>query len=116
MSIKKITAIFDQLQLRKLEDELKAHGITGFTIHPVKGRGDYCNTYSQDQLVKNIQIEIYTSEQHVLTIAKLIMQTVDVGLQSEGLVSISSVDQMFWIHQQTPVNSEEFKYIESNDE
>jgi nitrogen regulatory protein PII len=116
MNIKKVTAIIDEIQLDKVEKELGTHGIKGFTIHPVSGRGEYCNTYSRNQLVNHVQIEIYTSESHAGPIARLIMQTADVGVQSEGLVAISSVDELFWVHKQRPVDEDDFKYFEVDHE
>tara|TARA_R110002072_G_scaffold53986_1_gene141952 strand:+ start:273 stop:407 length:135 start_codon:yes stop_codon:yes gene_type:complete len=44
MPIKKITAIIDELQWVKVEKALEVHGVTGFTVQAVKGRGNYSNT------------------------------------------------------------------------
>ncbi|AGS39647.1 P-II family nitrogen regulator [Cycloclasticus zancles] len=62
MPIKKITAIIDELQWVKVEKALEVHGVTGFTVHAVKGRGNYSNTYSKDHLVDHVQIVIYTGD------------------------------------------------------
>ena len=112
MTIKKITAIIDDLQLGAVEKALESHGVNGFTVQAVKGRGNYCNTYSRNHLVNHVQIVIYTSEQHARKIANLIMQTADVGAESEGLVEIITMDQLFWIHQQSPAVADEFNYFE----
>jgi nitrogen regulatory protein P-II 1 len=114
MTVKKITAIIDELQLATVEKALGTHGIAGFTIHPVRGRGKYCNTYSADQLVSHTQIEIYSSEQQAEKIAKLIMSTADVGAQGEGLVAITPVEQLFWVCTQQPADTDEFNYHEVN--
>jgi len=112
MLIKKVTAIIDEAQLESVENALKSHGVTGFTIYPVRGRGSYSNTFSKDGLVAHIQIVLYTSEQYVNQIAKLIMQTADVGTVDEGLVAISPVDQLFWVYKKTAVTANEFQYYE----
>ncbi len=112
MAIKKITAIIDELQLTAVETALESQGVKGFTIHPVQGRGDYCNTYSRNQLVNHAQIEIYTSVKHANKIAKLIIQTADVGAQSEGLVAITAVDQLYWVCSGDTAAANEFKYYE----
>jgi steroid 5-alpha reductase family enzyme len=44
MTIKKITAIIDEMQLDNVAKALCDHGVTGFTIHPVIGRGNYSNS------------------------------------------------------------------------
>ena len=112
MSIKKITAIIDELQLDAVEKALELHGVTGFTVQAVKGRGNYCNTYSRNHLVNHAQIVIYTGDQHARSITTLIMQTADVGAESEGLVEITSVDELFWVHEQSPAVVDEFNYFE----
>lgn len=116
MLIKKVSAIIDELQLEKVENVLGEHGVTGFSIHQVKGRGSYCNTFSRDGLVSHVQIEIYTSVKHANKIAMLIMQTADVGADSEGLVTITSVEQLFWVSQKTPVDAEAFNFYEEGDD
>ena len=110
MTIKKITAIINEMQLDNVAKALCEHSITGFTIHPVTGRGNYCNTFSKDGLVTHKQIEIYTSEKHATQIASLIMKTADVALDSEGLVAITTVDELFWVYQQTPVQVNNFNF------
>lgn len=82
------------------------------TVHAVKGRGNYSNTYSKDHLVDHVQIVIYTGDKHARRIATLIMQTADVGAESEGLVEITSVDELFWVHEQSLAVASEFKYFE----
>ena len=62
MNIKKVTAIINEMQLDNVANALCEHGVKGFTIHPVSGRGSYCNTYCKDGLVTHKQIEVYTHE------------------------------------------------------
>ncbi len=112
MSIKKITAIIDELQLVEVEKALESHGVTGFTVQTVKGRGNYCNTFSRSHLVQHVKIVIYTSTQHANKIATLIMQTAGVGAESEGLVAITAVDELFWVNKQSPAVADEFNYFE----
>ena len=76
MTIKKITAIINEMQLDNVAKALCEHGVTGFTIHPVSGRGNYCNTFSD----------------------------------SEGLVAITTVDELFWVYQQTPAQIDDFNF------
>ncbi|AOW75707.1 hypothetical protein A3Q34_01785 [Colwellia sp. PAMC 20917] len=64
MTIKKITAIIDEMQLDNVEKALCDHGVTGFTIHSVKGRGNYCNNYTKDGRVVCKKFEVYTSGEH----------------------------------------------------
>ena len=112
MKIKKVTAIINEMQLDNVASVLCEHGVEGFTIHPVSGRGNYCNSFSQDGLVTHKQIEIYTTDNHAKKIASLIMKTADVALDSEGLVAITSVDELYWVFQKTPAQIKDFNFIE----
>jgi len=114
MAIKKVIAIIDELVLDAVEDALEAHGVRGFTIHPVKGRGNYCNTFTKNKLVNHSQIELYTSEASADKIASLIMKIADVGGESEGLVAINAVEQLHWVNGQKAASDEEFKFFEVN--
>ncbi|TMM42404.1 P-II family nitrogen regulator [Colwellia ponticola] len=112
MKLKKITAIINEIQLDNVAKALNAHGVKGFTIHPVSGRGNYCNTYSKDGLVTHKQIEVYTVDIHAQKVAGLIMEIADVGLDSEGLVAITSVDELLWVYEKTPAQSSDFNFID----
>jgi nitrogen regulatory protein P-II 1 len=110
MKIKKITAIIGEMQLDNVSKALCEHGVTGFTIHPVTGRGNYWNTFSKDGLVTHKQLEVYTTEEHAAKVASLIMKTADLELENEGLVAITSVDELFWVYQQTPAQADDFNF------
>lgn len=110
MTIKKITAIIDEMQLDNVAKALCDHGVTGFTLHPVTGRGNYSNTFSNDGLVNHKQIEVYTSEEYATQVAHLIMKTADVAVDGEGLVAITSVDELFWVYQQTSAQISDFNF------
>jgi len=116
MKIKKITAIIDDMQLEAVEHALETHGVTGFTVHVVRGRGKYNNyLYTRDQSVSHSQVEIYTSQDHVEKIAQLIMQVAAVGLVSEGLVAITEVEQLNWVYEQKRASEEDFNYFSSDE-
>jgi len=114
MKVKKITAIIDDQQLEAVEHALETHGVTGFTVHAVSGRGKYNNyLYTRDPLVSHSQVEIYTSQDHVEKIAELIMRIAAVGLVSEGIVAITEVEQLNWGDEQKSASEEDFNYFSS---
>ena len=113
MTIKKITAIINELQLEDVERALLSHGVSGFTVTEVRGRGKYCNNYSQDQMVTHAQLEIYANDKCASKIATLIMETTDVGATCEGLIAISPVDELFWVYQQTLVTDNDFNFYDN---
>jgi nitrogen regulatory protein P-II 1 len=114
MSIKKVTAIINEMQLDNVAEALCEHCVTGFTIHPVTGRGNYWNKFSKGGLVTHKQIEVYTSNEYAAQIASLIMKTADIAFDSEGLVAITTVDELFWVYQQTPAQVKDFNFNESS--
>lgn len=114
MSIKKVTAIINEMQQGELEKALESHGVTGFSVHSIKGRGEYCNTYSNNHLICHSQFDIYTSDEHAEKVAQLIMHTTNAGASSKGLVAISSVDKFYWIRNQQASTAEEFNYFEND--
>ncbi|WP_339773543.1 P-II family nitrogen regulator [uncultured Paraglaciecola sp.] len=112
MSVKKVIAIVNELRLDTIESALGAHGVTGFSIHPVMGRGNYFNTFPKNNLVKHIQIEVFTSDKHSTKIAELIMSKAHVGASNEGLVAVISVDELFWISEQKAISDDQYQYFD----
>ena len=68
MAFKKVTAIVDEFRLETIELALQAHGVSGFSIHSVKGRGHYFNPSTRDGLVNHIVISAYTTT-HMLKLS-----------------------------------------------
>ncbi len=116
MKLKKITAVIGDLQLESVQHALEAHGVSSFTVSTVRGRGKYSNLYSQDQLVSHIQMEVYTSAEHVDKIARLIMTSAEIGSISVGFVAVTDVEQLLWVHEQRAVSEEDFDFSEATAE
>lgn len=114
MKISKITAIFSEFRLTEVEETLVQHGIKGFTLHPVRGRGRYFDAFNENHLVKHIQIEVYSPEKHARDIAQLIVEAAHVNTDSEGLVSILPVNELLWIHDKRSVIDNDFDFVERN--
>ena len=112
MSLKKVTAIFDELRLSNVEDAMRKHSITGYTVHKTEGRGNYVDTYNKNNLSPHIQMDIYTSDKYATKVAKVIINTAYANTEDEGLVSITSVDELFWIHTKQLAQEDEFKILE----
>lgn len=49
MQINKVTAIFDDFRLKDVEETLIRHGVKGFTLHPVRGRWRYFDSFNDNQ-------------------------------------------------------------------
>jgi nitrogen regulatory protein P-II 1 len=98
--------------LEAVEAALIGHGIRGFTVHPVKGRGAYFDAYNRDHLTTHIRLLTYTSEKNARVVAQVIMNAAHAGTDNEGLVRISPVDEVYWIHTKQCCDENDFDFHE----
>ena len=112
MAFKKVTAVVDEFRLEAIEQALVAHGVSGFFIHSVEGRGHYFNPYKRDGLVNHVVINIYTTDTHAKAIAPMLMKAADLGVASEGLIAITPVEELYWIKENRPASEDELNYFE----
>jgi nitrogen regulatory protein P-II 1 len=110
MSLKKVSAIFNGMEKSKLEAAFLRAGVCGYTIHDVRGHGVYNQAYGQKELVEHLQVDIFTSAECAHAIANLIVETVSVNADSEGLVAILPVDALYWIHTKEKASATEFNF------
>lgn len=110
MSLKKVSAIFNEMEKDKLQSAFLKAGIFGYTIHDVRGHGVYNQQYGQTDLVDHLQVDIYTSAECAHSIAEFIIETVSVNADSEGLVAILPVEELYWIHTKEKVTDNEFEF------
>jgi nitrogen regulatory protein P-II 1 len=108
MKINKITAIFDECRLKDVVETLIRHGVKGFTLHPVRGCGYYFDSFNEDHLIRNIQMEIYAKAEQAKNIAQLIVDAAHVNADSEGLVCIVPVNDLLWIHDKRSATYNDF--------
>jgi len=114
MALKKISAIFSSLKLDKVEEALLQHGAKGFTVHEVKGRGAYFDSYNLDPLTPQTLVEVYTSEANVATIILAICEAACLGFNHGGLVSILPVEELYWINEGRCCQDSDFETGQSN--
>jgi len=112
MPFAKVSAIFNEFRLPHVERALIKHGITTFTLTTVQGRSEHFNDLNNKHLVKSIQMDIYTQKDQADAIARLITKTAHVNAESEGLVAILPVSQLYWVHDQRQANSNDFTFKE----
>lgn len=109
MTLKKVSAIFDQLKLEAVEAALQQHGVKGYTVHQVRGRGAYFDSFNRDPLTPHILLEVYTSQACVAEIAQLIFDTASLGFNHGGLVSVVPVEELYWINEGRPCRDSDFE-------
>ena len=110
MDINKVTAIFDEFRLKEVVETLIRHGVKGFTLHPVRGRGYYFDSFNENHLIKHIQMEIYAKAEQAKEIAQLIVDAAHVNADSEGLVCIVPVNDLLWIHDKRSATDSDFPF------
>ncbi|MBD3653926.1 P-II family nitrogen regulator [Kangiella sp.] len=110
MKIQKVTAIFDEFRLKDVEDALIKHGVRGFTLHPVRGRGRFFDSFNENHLIKHIQMEVYARSEQANDIAQVVVEAAHVNADSEGLVCIVPVNDLFWIHDKCSATDGDFKF------
>ncbi len=108
MKINTATAIVDEFRLKDVEEAVIRHDVSGVTLHPVIGRGQDVDSFTENNLIKHIQMEVYANADQAKDVAQLIMDVVHVHADNEGLVSIFPVK----IHDQRAASQEDFHYHE----
>jgi len=111
MNLSKITAIFDQLRQDAVEETLVGCGVSGFTLFPVRGRGYYFDSYNDDHLVEHVQLEVYVNSDDARDVAFLVVEAAHTGVSNEGLVCISPIDELLWVHDKRAATDKELSLI-----
>lgn len=101
MEMRKVTAIFHESMLEKVESILSEEGVGGFTVTSVMGCGEYRNFYTQDQKSRHSRIEIFITANQAEAIATAIMNAAHIGVEGDGIVAISPVQALYRIRTQS---------------
>jgi len=94
---KKVSAIINPLMLEKVDTALRDMHVPGMTVTPVKGYGEYHNFYQADMMCKHASIEIFCQASEAEAIARCIVDAAHIGQPGDGIVAITSVDQIFCV-------------------
>ncbi len=105
MTMRKVTAIFRQSMLDKVENALQEHDTHGFSITSVRGCGEYMNFYNQDCTSSHSRIEIFVEMDKAEDIANTIMKAAHIGQPGDGIVAILPVETLYHIRTQSEVVS-----------
>lgn len=105
MSMQKIEAIVRFSALEGVEHALKEAGISGLTVSPVRGFGEYRNFFRDDWTHRFARVEIFTTR--APKIADLIMETAHTGAAGDGLIAIEPVDRVIRIRNRETIENGE---------
>ena len=102
--IKKIEAIVREESLPRVKRALADLGIVGMSVVEVRGHGrqrgtefDWKSTYSHDDLLPKVQINIILSERNVEATIKTIEEAARTGNEGDGIIFVYPVDDVIRI-------------------
>lgn len=108
MDIKQIVAIIRRDKLEAVEKKLQGMGVERVNISRVKGYGEYHDFFSNDWMVEEVKIEIFTRQHKVEGISAAIMEAAHTGVPGDGVVAVVPVDKLFLIRTRSEAAPEEF--------
>jgi len=85
-----------------------SYRVSGFSVTRVQGRGRYFDSFNPAHLTDHLQLSVYTNSEYATQIAKLIVEAAQVDVDSEGLVAVQPVEQLYWIHDKVAAKSRDF--------
>ncbi len=97
MDFSKITAVIRPDKLEAVEKKLLKLGVPGVSISKGKGFGDYANFFSRDWTTTHVRIEVFIGKHRADEIAEAIMNVAHTGIEGDGLVAVSPVEDIYHI-------------------
>ena len=108
MDIKLITAIFPRSRLESVEKGLQNIGVERVDVSKVKGYGEYRNVYTQDWMVDEAKLEIFTRADEVEDVAREIIDAAHTGEPGDGVIAVLPVERLFLIRTRSEATPDEF--------
>lgn len=99
MNFKRITAIIPDISLEKVESNLVGLGVNWITVSKNRGHGEYRDYFQKDCMSDCVRIEIFVEANKARCIADAICYAAYDGLNSDGMVAISSVDEFLIVRE-----------------
>lgn len=99
MSYKRITAIIPDTSLAKVESNLVGLGVNWITVSKNRGHGEHRDYFQNDCMTDCIRIEIFIETNKAGCIADAICYAAYEGLNSEGMVAISPVEEFMRVRE-----------------
>ena len=100
----KITAIIHVNSLEAVEEALKKARVAEVIVSYVKGYGDYKNFYSKDWTSAQARIELFAFHDDANRIVNVIMDATHTGLDTDGVIAVLPVENIYRIKDRTSFN------------
>jgi len=100
---KKVTAIIRMKQLEAVERELTASGVSGITVTPVKGFGEWHPQFyfgyakTINRLVGHVRLEVFIDADKAEALVETIARSALTGEPGDGVIAVLPVDQFIHI-------------------
>lgn len=107
MNFCKLSAIIQPDRLDLVEEKLTEIGIAGFTKMNVSGVGEYRNNFTKGGLSSHVRVEIYLQESRAQDVVDGIIEVAHTGVEGDGIVVISPVDEIYRIRTREKCHAEE---------
>ena len=100
MGTKHVIAIIQECCLNDVLEAFRENDVPGVSVANVKGYGEYRNTYSKDSLVESVRLDVFVNDDRVDTVANLVFEHANNGLEGSGVVAISPLDVVYRVRDQ----------------
>ena len=91
---RKITAIIRRSRLEEVEGALSKSGVSGVTVTPVKGFGEYKNFFARDPKVSHVKVEVFALAERVDDFVRAIQGAARTGAPGDGFIAIEPVAEL----------------------
>ena len=108
MDIRMIVAIIRRDKLEDVERRVQEIGVERINVSKVKGYGEYHNFFTQDWMVEEVRLEIFTRPDEVDAIAAAIMDSAHTGLPGDGVVAVIPIEKFYLVRTRSEATLGEF--------
>lgn len=99
---RKITAIVRFDQLDRVEKALQELQVSGVSVSPVKGYGEYADFFARDWMSPYARVEVFTSAEHADRITDAVTAAASTGTRGDGIVAVEEVATVIRTRDRSP--------------
>lgn len=71
--------------------------VPGISVTPIKGYGEYENSFRPDHMAEHIQIDVFIGKSRTTEIAEAILDAAHSGSEGDGIVAVIPVESVYHI-------------------
>ncbi len=108
MDIRAIVAIIRRDKLEDVERRLREIGVEEISVSKIKGYSEYHNFFTQDWMVEEVRVEVFTRLHKVDSIIAAIMDAAHTGVPGDGVVAVLPIEKLYLIRTRCEATAETF--------